>query len=286
MTNAKISILAEGKIHVEFPKKGYLNIGKSQFKDIPEIITYLSGILKIKPKDKETLEGSIKRTGKYQRLDKNGKPALTFGDVILDLITDESGMCKVGTKEISFYHLMITENTLKGGVLTRINPAAAKLAAEQEFLRALAETSPYEVLNANDTSFTIVSKNPAKATFQNEKHTVKFKAWRTHFLFYFNEGSELDIVRGPDFKNASIASSYFKSIPASQPGGPTCVNIKNDTDTDTNDDYLEESEFAIAVGTSSVKPSGHHSFCKASWDPLEDSATAIVNKGGCSTFGL
>ena len=40
----------------------------------------------------------MKRTGKYQRIDRTGRPIFTFGDPILDMITDEHGWVSVGNE--------------------------------------------------------------------------------------------------------------------------------------------------------------------------------------------
>jgi hypothetical protein len=59
----------------------------------------------------------MRRRGKYQRIDRSGQPIFTFGDPILDLITDEHGWISIGRENYNLLSMGIgAAHERRGGI--------------------------------------------------------------------------------------------------------------------------------------------------------------------------
>lgn len=56
--------------------------GQFEFKNQEEIRSYLAKVFSVDHKISNLNGGTIKRSGKYQRIDEKGDPIFTFGDPI------------------------------------------------------------------------------------------------------------------------------------------------------------------------------------------------------------
>jgi hypothetical protein len=98
--NAKVETKEPYKAEIRFPKNGFLRPEKNDFHSYRDILVYIAQIYPSMANEDGTITGSIKRIGKYKRLNKSDEPIFTFGDPILDLITDENGLIKIAGKRI------------------------------------------------------------------------------------------------------------------------------------------------------------------------------------------
>lgn len=88
-------------------------------------------------------------------------------------------------------------------------------------------------------------------------------------------GTEIE-TWGGDFSRAEIQSAYADPVLPTNPF--ICGIVKSDSDSDTDDDYVDEYEYGIAAST----PSTVRSFCQAKWKGEPFGGT--VSKGDCQAF--
>jgi len=74
-------------------------VGRFRFKDRDELLSYLSQAFPLE-KFETGHRVTISRKGKYRRLNEEGEQVFTFGDPLLDLITDEHGWLTVGAERV------------------------------------------------------------------------------------------------------------------------------------------------------------------------------------------
>src|ERR1044071_9988880 len=89
-SNLVLKHVRAGKAHLEFPEDGHLQVGRDSFDDQDDLLKYLAATFPV-AKDGDGRRFTVKRTGKYQRVNAKGDPVFTFGDPVLDLVTDEHG---------------------------------------------------------------------------------------------------------------------------------------------------------------------------------------------------
>src|SRR5215213_4646573 len=96
---------AAGRTTFAFPDKAELTHGRCEFKTPDELLKYVRTSVSA-GSGSGGLRGSVRRRGKYQKVDKSGNPVLTIGDPILDLISDDEARVFIGGDAI---HLTATE---------------------------------------------------------------------------------------------------------------------------------------------------------------------------------
>lgn len=104
---------------------------------------------------------------------------------------------------------------------------------------------------------------------------MRFRSWKNNYLIYKSIGTEIETWRG-DFSRAEIQSVYTDPIVPTDPF--ICGIVKSDSDSDTNDDYVDEYEYSINAPI----PSSVRSYCTAQWKGQFYSGT--VSKGDCEFF--
>ncbi|HEX8933361.1 MAG TPA: hypothetical protein VF788_04045, partial [Pseudonocardiaceae bacterium] len=92
-------------------------------------------------------------------------------------------------------------------------------------------------------------------TFVRNGHKMRFQAWKKTGL-YWSMGAEIE-TWGRDFDTAQIQSRYLDTVI-----GQTCAALKVDSDSDTNDNYLDEYEW----GVNAPQPLRVVSICTAHWE--------------------
>lgn len=218
----------------------------------------------------------MRRAGKYQRIDSSGRPIFTFGDPILDVITDEHGWVTIGFET---YHLLPIElaaaQDRSGGIIS------IDLALDYEELRhqQLAEASSSRgtrtLVEHNSEQTIVASTNPSQLDFWRGSAHMRFRSWKKNYIFYRSIGSEIE-TWGGNFSSASIQSQYADPVVPSNPF--VCGITKTDSDSDTNDDYVDEYEVGVFAN-----PAGSvRSFCQARWKNQNYGGT--VSKGDCQLF--
>ena len=104
--NCELIRHGEGGVELRFPDQaGYMTPGRWEFRDRDDLVSYLSDLLSVEV-GADGLRGTIKQVGKYERRDVKGERSFTFGDPILDLITNPSGTMSLGGRS---HHLAADE---------------------------------------------------------------------------------------------------------------------------------------------------------------------------------
>jgi hypothetical protein len=187
------------------------------------------------------------------RRNTDGQALTTFGDPILDLITNEYGELTIGGQRLSIGTTELQEPKQRVGGVSTINLAS--------YLR---QTTPYDVarvaMGGGDfvltecTDRVIAFATVLARTFVRDGDTMRFRAWKKSGL-YWSMGAEIE-TWGEDFQEARIESRYLDTFV-----GQTCAAVKFDSDHDTNDDYLDEYEW----GVNAPQPLRVVSLCTARW---------------------
>ena len=95
-SNAALKEVLKNKLELQFPREeGFLRVGRSNFKHEDDLLSYLAQAFPVE-KDSFGHRFSVKRKGKYNRVDKSNRIVFTFVDPVLDLITDERGYVTIG----------------------------------------------------------------------------------------------------------------------------------------------------------------------------------------------
>lgn len=273
-SNASVATLATAKIQINFPKNGFIQCGRSTFKDQGELNAYLADVLSLKNK---AAAGhlTVRRKGKYQRVDRMGSPIYTFGDPILDLITDERGSLSVGRDTIDLLHRDITSpRNRRGGILSVDLSLDRKDLKRQQLAEALGSDGKRTLLQRSSGRLAVAASNPSQLDFWVGSAHLRFRSWKSNYYVYRSIGSEIE-TWGGKFVSAEIQSMYADPVV----GNPfICGIVKRDADRDTNDDYVDEYEYGIAAKT----PSSVRSFCQANWKGQLWGGT--ITKGDCQVF--
>jgi hypothetical protein len=115
-SNVDVKQVRAGKCHMKFPRKdGFIEVARDSFEDQDDLLNYLVATFPV-VKDGDGRRFTVKRTGKYQRVNKNGDPVLTLGDPVLDLITDEHGWITISGQR---HNLAAVELADPGGAVGR-----------------------------------------------------------------------------------------------------------------------------------------------------------------------
>lgn len=236
-----------------FPDKAEMTRGRCKFKSHEELAKYIES--SVAPgSGQSSLRGSVRRKGKYQKVDKSGNPVLTMGDPILDLISDDEGRVFIGGE---VFHLTDTEFSsarYRNGGISSIDLANVSDAlAQSQLLSAARGEGDFVLIEANDRVISFASTNPSQRDYFPAGGWLRFKAWKKSYFFYWSMGAEIETFIG-EFTTASIQSTYIDTF-----YGQTCIVVKRDSDSDTNDDYVDEYEW----GVNAPQPRRVQSLCNA-----------------------
>jgi hypothetical protein len=251
-----------GKTTFAFPVNAELTHGRCQFSTPEELLKYVEKSLGVQSYQK-SLRGSVRRQGKYQKVDKSGNPVLTIGDPILDLVSDDEGRVFIGGDAI---HLTTTEfgsARYRSGGITSIDLSGVSNAlAQSQLLGAARGEGDFVLVESSDRVLSFASTNPSVRDFFPKSATgqiigwIRFKAWKKSYFFYWSMGAEIEVFSGGNFTTARIDSAYIDTFFAQ-----TCFVVKRDSDSDTNDDYVDEYEWGI----NAPQPKRVESFCNTLW---------------------
>jgi hypothetical protein len=259
------------KCEIVFPKNGFLNPGRYEFRDWDDVISFIFQAFGLP----EQHEGgfSMKRKGKYQRLDYRGRPAFTFGDPILDLVTDQHGWIVVGGERHNLRTMpRAVRMRRRGGIRSLDLTPHIEDIRRAQVEEAMVRGDRFVIVESTDTTVQIASRNPSERVFYSGGAKMRFRAWKSNYKVYWSMGAEIE-TWGGDFGYARIESDYGDAIAHGY-----CATMKHDWDSDTNDDYVDEWEW----GTFSSPPTGVRSWCSADW--MSGHYTGWVQVGGCDYF--
>lgn len=245
-----------GRVAFTFPEQGGELRGiRWQFSATEDLVEFLGETLGLEMQD-GGLRAKITRRGKYVRKDAKGNRVNGLGDPILDLITNEHGELEVGGQRMSLGSAELREPKYRMGGLADVDLGIeADQIAAYHLRRAAMGLGDFVVTDTSDGVTAFASTNPSQRDFFLDGDHLRFKAWKKKRFLYWSMGAEVE-TWGHDFTSARIESRYLDTVV-----GQTCAVVKIDSDSDTNDDYLDEYEW----GVNAPQPLRVISVCTARW---------------------
>jgi hypothetical protein len=188
------------------PKDGFMRVGETKFNNGKEINAYLAGAFMT---DNES-SGAICRLGKYRRIGKDGKDVFTFGEPILDSITNEEGEIIISGKvhDLKLGHAAARHGGISSIDLVKDIPDIRKY----QLTHSVSDNGEFTLVERNDKVTTIASSNPSRIWFYEEgtNNSMRFRTFRHNYWKYHSIGCEIETWGGADshFSTASIESWY------------------------------------------------------------------------------
>jgi hypothetical protein len=254
-TDARIES-EEGRLLIQFPRDGgVVQPAQWRFTDRDDLIKFLADRLGLTIEN-GGLRGTVHRRGKYARLSSHGAPIMSFGDPILDMITNEHGELRIGgfRFQIGANSLIDSHSSVGGTADTDLKPSEESSDANGSIVvEASSQASARIYVSAR--------------TFVRDGDTMRFRAFRRSG-FFWKMGAQI-VTTEQDFDEARIDSEYWDTYVQQ-----TCAIVKIDSDHDNNDEFLEEYEWGI----NSPQPLRVKSLCTATWRGEEFGPT-LVEKG-------
>jgi hypothetical protein len=272
-SNGRLSKGASGAVKLHFPRDGFVHCENSRFDSAADLLRFLRATFGFRGRG-STLLASMRRAGKYQRLDASDNEVFTFGDPLLDTITDADGWITIGRDS---YHMLPKE--LEGGRSGGVR--SVDLAGDTKRLRdrlvdeALSGRGTHALVEHHGEQTIVATTNPSEMNFTSGSARMKFRSWKKNYFFYRSIGSEIE-TWARDFDRARIESMYAEPVVSNSPF--VCGITKVDFDSDTNDDYVDEYE----VGVFASPASSVRSVCTAVWSGRPWGGT--IQKGDCQLF--
>ena len=173
-SNAKLEQVQTNKLEVSFPHQGgSLQMGQHEFKERDDLLSYLSQTFPLEKHDSGH-RFSVKRKGKYNRLNQKGDIVFTFGDPLLDLITDEHGWLAIGKLRYNLRAAELAEPGSRGGGIQSVDLSPRR----GEFDRIVSQASfgegNFTVVEAGPEHAVLASKNPSTMYFYNGSAKMRF----------------------------------------------------------------------------------------------------------------
>lgn len=249
-----------GKAELRFDAdRRYVQSGRSDFATEAELLGYIADVLPAVANGRG-LSGSIKRVGKYERVTSEGDRAFSFGDPILDLITDDQGTLHLGGRRLDLRGVELARSGRGGGLsCIDFSPFASGM-RDAELAASLNESGPFAIIECLEDSVSIVSRNPHQQWFYAGTTKMRFRAFRSSYIVYTKIGADIE-TWGHDFASASIQSRYGRFLDETH---GHCFTIHSDSDSDNDDDYVDEYEWFVGGGVGSGYD-GVTSTCVANW---------------------
>jgi hypothetical protein len=270
-------VTRHGASHLEFRfarGKGRLSPSRSEFREPAELVDYLAGLLGVDPTG-GGLRGSASCVGKYDRTAPNGGRAFTFGDPILDLITDAAGTLTMGGQRFDLAAIELESPRYRSGGIRQIDLGMiSDEMRDLQLTQAALGQGDFTLIECSDDVVGLASTNPSQRDFYRSGDHLRFKAWKKNYWAYWSIGAEVE-TWGHDFDTARIESTYIDTFYAQ-----TCFVVKQDSDSDSDDDYLDEYEW----GVTAPQPRRVVSMCTARWHGL-DFAGQVEAGPTCYTLG-
>jgi hypothetical protein len=251
-------LVRRGDAHVEFrfpERKGYLTSGRWEFRDHADLVDHIAGMLSVDV-TADGLRGTARQIGKYERQDSNGERSFTFGDPILDLITNSAGVLSIAGTHHDLAAEELASPRYRSGGNRRIDlSSATSTMLDTHLARSAMGHGDLTLLECNEEVIAFASTNPSQRDYFRNGHHLRFKAWKKSVFLYWSMGAEVE-TWGHDFTSATIESTYLAKV-----GEGLCAVVKVDSDSDSNDDYVDEYEW----GVNAPQPLRVVSRCSATW---------------------
>jgi hypothetical protein len=268
-SNVVLKQVRAGKVHLKFPREdAHLEVGRDSFEDQDDLLKYLAATFPV-VKDGDGRRFTVKRTAKYQRVNAKGDPVFTFGDPVLDLITDEHGWLAIGGQRHNLAAVELADPGSRSGGIATIDLSPRPGELDHVVRQASFGGGRFSIVEAGVDHAILASSNPSEYWFYSGTAKMRFRAFKKNYWVGWKMGADVE-TWGADFTRAEIQSDY--GYPA---WDNVCVVAKHDSDSDTNDDYVDEYEW----GVNSSPPTGVRSVCTATW--RGSTYSRVVTKGGC-----
>jgi hypothetical protein len=268
-SNVVLKQVRAGKAQLKFPRAdGHLEVGRDSFDDQDDLLKYLAATFPL-AKDGDGRRFTVKRAGKYQRVNAKGDPVFTFGDPVLDLITDEHGWIAIGGQRHNLAALELAQPGARTGGIATIDLSPRPAELDHLVARSSLGEGGFSIVAATGDQAIVASTNPSTYWFYSGTAKMRFRAFKKNYYVGWKMGADIETWNG-DFTRAEIQSDYGYTA-----WDNVCVAAKHDSDSDTNDDYVDEYEWGVA----SSAPTGVRSICTATWKG--STYSRVVTAGGC-----
>jgi hypothetical protein len=221
-SNAALKQQRAGKAHLKFPREGgYLEVGRDSFDDQEDLLGYLTATFPV-VKDGDGRRFSVKRTGKYRRVNAKGDPVFTFGDPVLDLITDERGWLSIGGQRHNLAAVELADpNARSGGIATiDLSPRPGEL--DHVVREASLGGGRLSIDAAGVDHAILASINPSEYWCYSGTAKMRFRAFKKNYWVSWKMGADIETWSG-DFTRAEIQSDY------GEPAWTTCASWRSTT---------------------------------------------------------
>jgi len=259
-SNVTCRTLENSRIEMKFATDGTIAAHENAvFRDDDHLLSFVAEAFSLSAR-KDLANISMKRTGRYRRVNGRGEPVFTFGDPVLDLITDEHGWLKVGKETTNLRRIALADQKYyKGGISNIDISRTAAYEKDQMLTDASSNNARWSVVRNESDVAVFASKNPSTVVFLHGNGKMRFHSWKYSAFFYASLGTEIETWNG-DFQAARIDSVYGSTFNSSS----ICFVTKKDADHDMNDDYVDEYEWSAGFAVS-PPADGVRSHCVANW---------------------
>ena len=236
-TSANAPIVSADVTHDPAANAGLPPHGRTRFADHGDLAAHLAAVGAVA--DGAGVRGKVSRRGKDFRPGVGGLPPI-LRDPVLDAIGSPDGTIVIGDETIAL------RNTVMAAA-----PA----------LKHTGNVNGAERWASDDGSL---------VEYRWGKGRLRFHAWKKSFG-YWSMGAEISVSdTSVKFQRAEISSRYFMSVSA------PCQLVKEDSDSDRNDTYVDEYEWGIHA----QQPERVSSACRALWHNAFF-ADVVTAGGGC-----
>jgi hypothetical protein len=209
-----------GKAHLKFPREdGYLEVGRDSFDDQDDLLKYLAGTFPV-VKDGDGRRFTVKRTGKYRRVNARGDPVFTFGDPVLDLITDERGWLAIGGQRHNLAAVELTDPQARSGGIATIDlsPRPGELDHVVREASLGGGRLSIDAASVDHAIFALI--NPSEYSFYSGTAKMRFRAFKKNYWVGWKMGA--DMRRG-----AGISRRRRSRATTATPHGTTCASWRS-----------------------------------------------------------
>jgi hypothetical protein len=219
------------------------------------LVDYIANLFDIEPLTPASIVGTSTQVRDRRRIQASvDRPAL-FNNPVLDHITSPHGEIIIGSQSFNLQARRL--GATRRGLVSLEPPANSFTAAYA--LSCYTDFTGLEVC---------VSDDGRLRTYSDGTASVSFKAYKKSTWKYWEMGTEIKTFGG-NFEAADIHSRYY-----GQAYGQTCAIQKYDDDADSNDNFMEESEWGILA----PQPIRVESLCRVQWNGRRISG--VVSAGG------
>ena len=283
--NAIARTSASDHIELKFPTDGgFLMPEKNKFKDRDDFLRFISELFPLANEKGSEGVVSVTRMGKYQRISRQGMPIFTFGNPILDLITDDNGSLTIGKEHFDLRAIELSNPKRGGGIQTIDTAPYTEDIRRAQVVDATLSKGKYTLIEATDSRVIVASRNPSSIhDFAGKNGHLRCRSWAVGFGNpFFVGGAEIEtfgFINPPwpaRFTWAVVNCDFVDTGSA-----PTCIIVKKTGGVDWNDTYVGTSRAWFFPPSA---PNGIRARCLAYWPGGVVSGTVTTNVGSCGWF--